>query len=263
MVNTIKSLDFMIIGAQKAGTTALSHFLSQHPGLVMAKGKEVHLFDAPDYSEHWAADEINQCYAAHFDGVNSALLWGEATPIYLYWSQIIPELNRYNPALKLIVILRDPVERAISHYEMEKSRANEELPLWQALWCEPKRLAQEEGRLGHAHRCHSYIDRGLYAAQINCIRRYFSDEKILILENDALKNQHAETLKKVCEFLGVDATYNIPAEKVFSGDYCNKRSSFYYWAIKVFLRWRFRSANLKLKTLLIDMGMSPNWHWLK
>lgn len=259
----MKSLDFMIIGAQKAGTTALSHFLSQHPAVAMARGKEVHLFDAQDYSKHWAANEINQRYAAYFDGASSALLWGEATPIYLYWSQIIPELNRYNPALKLIVILRDPVERAISHYEMEKSRANEDLPLWQALWREPKRLAQEDGRLGHAHRCHSYVDRGLYVTQINCVRCYFSDQQILILENDALKHQHAETLKKVCEFLGIDATYNIPSERVFSGDYRNKHSSLYYLIIKTILRWRFRCANLKLKTLLIDMGMSPRWHWLK
>ena len=253
----------MIIGAQKAGTTALSHFLSQHPDVVMAEGKEVHLFDAQDYSKQWTIDEINQRYAAHFKGANPALLWGEATPIYLYWSQIIPELKRYNPALKLIVILRDPVERAISQYEMEKSRANEDLPLIQALWCEPARLTQEGNYLGHAHRCHSYMDRGLYAAQITNLRRYFSDEQILILENSALKNQHMETLKKIYEFLGVDADYNIPSEKVFSGVYRNRRSSLYLGLIKLLLRKRFRSANLKLKALLIDMGMSPDWRWLK
>lgn len=258
----MKSLDFMIIGAQKAGTTALSHFLSQHPDVAMAKGKEVHLFDAPDYSTDWAANDINQRYAANFDGVSTAVLWGEATPIYLYRPEIIPELKRYNPALKLIVILRDPVERAISHYEMEAARSNEELPLWQALWRESKRLSDEGGHLGHAHRCHSYVDRGLYAAQIHCVRQHFSDEQILILENDALKNQHAETLKKVCEFLAIDAACSIPAESIFTGDYRNKYSSLYYSAIKIFLRWRFRSANVKLKMLLTDMGISSPWRWL-
>jgi hypothetical protein len=259
----VKPLDFMIIGAQKAGTTALSHFLSQHPDVVMAKGKEVHLFDAQDYSADWSQDKINQRYAAHFDGANPAALWGEATPIYLYRSEIIPELKRYNPALKLIVILRDPAERAISHYEMEKARSNEDLPLWKALWCESARLKQEGEQLGHAHRCHSYVDRGKYATQINCVRQYFSDEQILILENDALKNQHDDTLKKVYEFLAVDAGHDVPGERVFSGDYRNKYSSLYYSLIKMLLRWRFRSANVKLKMLLMDMGISPSWRWLK
>jgi hypothetical protein len=229
----------------------------------MAKGKEVHLFDGSDYSADWSADKINQRYATHFEGVNPTALWGEATPIYLYRPEIIPELKRYNPALKLIVILRDPVERAISHYEMERARSNEDLPLWQALWCESKRLAEEGGHLGHAHRCHSYVERGLYAAQINCVRQHFSDEQILILENDALKNQHVETLKKVCEFLAVDGAYSIPAESVFSGDYRNKYSSLYYSLIKMLLRWRFRSANVKLKMLLVGMGISPSWRWLE
>ena len=259
----MKSLDFMIIGAQKAGTTALSYFLSQHPDVAMAEGKEVHLFDSGDYSADWATDEINQRYAPHFQGVNSDALWGEATPVYLYLPEIIPELKRYNPALKLIVLLRDPAERAISHYEMEKSRSNEDLSLWQALWCEPKRLAQEAGYLGHAHRCHSYVDRGLYAEQISRVRHHFNDQQILLLENDALKNQHTETLKKVWEFLAIETTYRIPPEKVFSGDYGSKYSSFYYSIIKILLRFRFRSANLKLKMLLIDMGISPSWRWLK
>lgn len=259
----MKSLDFMIIGAQKAGTTALSHFLSQHPDVVMAKGKEVHLFDAPDYSADWFANEINQRYAAYFDGANPALLWGEATPIYLYRPEIIAELKRYNPELKLIVILRDPAERAISHYEMEKSRSNEDLPLWKALWCESARLKQEGEKLGHAHRCHSYVDRGKYATQINCVRQHFSDEQILILESDALKSQHAETLKNVFEFLGVDAGFYVPEERVFSGDYRNKNSSLYYSLIRKLLRWRFQSANAKLKLLLNDMGISPSWRWLK
>lgn len=259
----MKSLDFMIIGAQKAGTTALSHFLSQHPDVVMAKGKEVHLFDAPAYSSKWTVDDINQYYAPHFESANPAARWGEATPIYLYRPEIIPELKRYNPELKLIMVLRDPAERAISHYEMEKSRSNEDLPLWKALWCESARLKQEGEQLGHAHRCHSYFDRGKYAAQINCVRQHFSDEQILVLDNDALKYQHAETLKKVFEFLAVDASYQVPEESVFSGKYRHKDSSLYYSLMKKLLRWRFQSANATLKLLLDDMGISSSWRWLK
>lgn len=259
----MKSLDFMIIGAQKSGTSALSYFLRQHSDVHMAAGKEVHLFDAPDYSNSWSVDDINQRYAIFFEGADQSLLWGEATPIYLYWSEIIPALKRYNPALKLVVILRDPAERAISHYEMEKSRTNETLPLWLALLREPKRLLAEGKNLGHSHRCHSYMNRGLYADQLANVRQYFSDEQILVLESEELKHAHAETMEKVCEFLAIDPTHGIESERVFSGNYQKKHLSPYYALIKVCLNWRFRAANMKLKTLLIDMGMKPDWYWLK
>lgn len=259
----MKSLDFMIIGAQKSGTSALSHFLAQHPDVCMAAGKEVHLFDADDYSLDWVADDIDQRYSAFFERADDACIWGEATPIYLYWTEIIPALKRYNAALKLIVILRDPAERAISHYAMEKSRANETLPLWLALLCEPMRLASEGERLGRSHRCHSYVDRGLYAEQLANVRQYFSDKQILVLESEALKYQHKETMEKVCQFLAIDPAHGIESEQVFSGNYQKKHLSSYYALIKMCLQWRFRAANTKLKMLLVDMGISPDWRWLK
>lgn len=259
----MKSLDFMIIGAQKSGTSALSHFLAQHSDVCMAAGKEAHLFDAPDYSQAWTPVEINQRYSSYFKGADESLLWGEATPIYLYWSEIIPALKRYNPALKLIAILRDPAERAISHYEMEKSRKNETLPLWLALLRESQRLISEGKKLGHAHRCHSYVDRGLYADQLACVRQFFSDEQILVLESDELKYQHKTAMEKVCQFLAIDPTHGIESERVFSGNYQKKHLSPYYALVKACLKWRFRVANAKLKMLLVDMGVIPDWRWLK
>jgi len=263
MANMVKTLDFMIIGAQKSGTSALSHFLSQHPDICMAAGKEVHLFDAQDYSNDWTADDINQRYAPYFEQAKQTALWGEATPIYLYWSEIIPALKRYNPKLKLIVILRDPAERAISHYEMEKSRANETLPLWLALLREPRRLLLEGPTLGSAHRCHSYVERGLYAGQLAYVRQYFNDEQILVLESDTLKYQHSASMEKVCQFLAIDSAHSIQSERIFSGSYRKKHFSLYYAVVKACLNWRFRAANVKLKILLIDMGITPDWRWLK
>ncbi len=259
----MKSLDFMIIGAQKSGTSALSHFLSQHPDVCMAAGKEVHLFDAEDYSSDWTVEDINQRYSVYFEGADESLLWGEATPIYLYWTEIIPALKRYNPALKLIVMLRDPAERAISHYEMEKSRANERLPLWLALLREPKRLMAEGARLGCSHRRHSYVDRGFYAEQLANVRQYFSDEQILVLESDSLKHEHAASMEKVCQFLAISSSHSIKAERIFSGAYRKKHLSPYYAILRACLSWRFRAANMQLKSLLTDMGIAADWRWLK
>ena len=114
---------FVIVGAQKCGTTALAHFLSQHPEIGMASPKEVHLFDSPKYSDDWTPEQIDERYRSFFDHCGDVSIRGEATPIYMFLPEIARELARYNPELKLLVLLHDPVERALSHYYMEKNRA--------------------------------------------------------------------------------------------------------------------------------------------
>ena len=130
-------LDFMIVGAQKCGTSALAHFLSQHPEIGMASPKEVHLFDRPGYSSDWTPEQIDDHYGSQLGHCTGARILGEATPSYMFVPEIGRDLARYNPDLKLIVLLRDPVERAISHYYMEKGRGRERRPLWFALLREP------------------------------------------------------------------------------------------------------------------------------
>ena len=93
------------------------------PGGVRSPGgtsvpREVHLFDAPDYSPDWTPARIDDRYRPCFALCDDGTLQGEATPIYLFLPVIAGELKRYNPGLKLIVLLRDPVERAISHFYM-------------------------------------------------------------------------------------------------------------------------------------------------
>ena len=118
----------MIVGAQKCGTVALHRFLSRHPEIGMSSRKEVHLFDAPEYSNDWTPEQIDERYLPFFAHCAGARTRGEATPIYLFFPEIARELKRYNPELKLIVLLRNPVQRAISHYYMEKNRDAEHRP---------------------------------------------------------------------------------------------------------------------------------------
>jgi len=214
----MKTLGFMIVGAQKCGTTALSHFLSQHPAISMADPKEAHLFDSINYSSDWSLDEINAQYTSFFSHGVEETIRGETTPIYLYFKEIAAEVKKYNPGLKVIVQLRDPVERAVAHYYMEKGRGAESLPFWSALLFEPIRLLLDRSpRIeGSARRVHSYRSRGLYSHQLKNIYRHFSQDQVLVIKTEDLMNRHEKTLERVFEFLGVGKDIKIPDEIVFS-----------------------------------------------
>lgn len=213
----MKKLDFMIVGAQKCGTTALSEFLDQHPKIQMAQGKETHLFDGKQFDSKWSADEISNEYESFFPESANADLMGEATPIYLYFPEIAERLTKYNPDLRLIVILRDPTERAYSHYLMEYERGNESKPFWLALLLENYRIAQDENPRDESSslRRHSYRSRGCYARQLENLLSHFPQEQILVLRNEELRDDHAETLKRVFEFLGVPEA-QVESRTVFS-----------------------------------------------
>ena len=217
-------LGFVVAGAQKAGTTALAQFLAGHPDVSIAASKEVHLFDAPDYSPAWTPEEIDDRYRPHFahtDFDRGALdmMLGDATPIYLFLPEVAAELKRYNPELRVIVLLRDPVRRAISHYHMERARDAEWLPLWLALLAEPLRLARcRDGRAeGAAMRVHSYRRRGLYSVQLGNLFASFARRQVLLVRSESLKERHEATLRRIFGFLGVAQDVRVPAARVFAG----------------------------------------------
>ena len=212
-------LGFMIVGAQKCGTTALAHFLSRHPEIGMASPKEVHLFDSPDYSTAWTAREIDERYRPWFSHCAGEAIRGEATPIYMFLPGIAPELERYNPDLKLIVLLHDPVERAISHYYMEKGRNQEHCALWLALLSEPLRLRRCRNPLAHgsAMRLWSYRRRGLYSVQLRNLFRYFERDRVLVVRTRDLLQRHDTVLARVFAFLDVSEHVRIEPEILFRG----------------------------------------------
>lgn len=210
-------LDFMIVGAQKCGTTALAHFLSRHPGIGMADPKEVHLFDAPDYSGDWSPEEIDERYRPSFAHCPGAAIRGEATPIYMFLPEVARELERYNPELKLIVLLRDPVERAVSQYCMERDRGDEHLPLWRALSSEPFRLrrCRDARQADSAMRRHSYRWRGLYSLQLRNLYRFFRKDRVLVIRTRDLLQHHDAVLRQVFAFLGVSGDMRIAPGMIY------------------------------------------------
>ena len=212
-------VDFMIVGAQKCGTTALASFLAAHPEIGMAAPKEAHLFDAPEYGPHWTRSRVDARYARCFAHCPDARLRGEATPVYLYFPEIAAELVRYNPALKAVVLLRDPAERAVSHYHMQRSRGAERRPLWLALLLEPFLLRRDRDPRGKASptRERGYRARGRYAGQLENLYRHFPPERVLVLRQGELLDDHDATLRRAFAFLGANPDVRVPAARVFEG----------------------------------------------
>mgnify|MGYP001556542574 CR=1 FL=1 len=188
---------FIIGGVQKGGTTALFDHLGEMGELSLSREKEVHFFD--DETIDWARPDYVAYHAsfAPFDGRPR----GEATPIYLYWPNSLARIAAYNPAMKLIVMLRDPVQRAWSHWKMEYARGAETRPF---AWC----IREGRQRLFDAepwgfHREASYVERGFYGEQIANLLDLFPREQLLTLRAEDLRAAPAATLAAVRAFLGV------------------------------------------------------------
>lgn len=248
--------DFLIIGAQKAGTSSLYEWLTSHPDVLSARTKELHFFD-----RHRADDSID-AYWPNFPlrarmFILSRLrrrqvVTGEATPMYLVDPRIPGLVHSHLPSVKLIVILRDPVDRAVSQYWMELNRGNETLSLDGALRAECERirgdkLALERGEPApQAFRTGSYVLRGRYADQLENWLEYFSSSQILVVEFTDLCNQPAEVYRTALEFLGVDPQIApLPAFKTVNAGAKQQPAE----ETLVWLREMFYSSNERLAEL--------------
>ena len=206
-------VSFVVVGAQKSGTTALFHFLSQHPDIVVPDAKELHFFD--DDSLNW--DRPNyRLYERRFRKAKNTGLLGEATPCYIYWPQALERLYDYNPRVKVIALFRDPVERAHAQWRMIRGRGVEDLSFSEAIREGRKRL---EGLPleDPALRRLAYVERGFYAWQVERLLDIFPRRHTLLLRQEDLSDAHDETLSRVLDFLGV-RDMAIPQSRVFVGE---------------------------------------------
>ena len=191
-------VDFVAIGAQKAGTTALFEYLKDDHRLNLSNVKEVHFFD--DETLDWLAPDYG-LYHARFN-MDRPGLKGEATPIYIFWPDSLERLRAYNPSVRLILMLRDPVERAYSHWRMEYARGIEKYPFAWAIREGRARVAQALPK--HAnHRVFTYVERGFYGAQVRRLFTLFPRDQVLIERADALKTDPTLVLARVCIHLGL------------------------------------------------------------
>lgn len=196
---------FIIGGVQKGGTTALASYLAAHPGVELPAGKEAHVFDDPAYDDGWTAAEVDARFAAHWSEPPAGRVCGDATPITMAHARLVQRAARYNPAMRWIVLLRDPVERAVSHYHMIRGWGAEPHSLFRAILAEPFRLRRDADAWapGSPARYWSYVARGRYARQLDHLFRHFSREQVLLLRSRDLAARPAETMALVLAFLGL------------------------------------------------------------
>ncbi len=209
-----RKIDFLIVGTQKGGTTALDSYLRSHPEICMAVQKEAHFFDDEECFQH--GDPNYYKYHSLFKPNRSNRILGEATPIYMYWKSAPGRIWHYNPRMKIIIILRNPIDRAYSSWYMLQERGIDTLSFWEAIQAESQRLSEVEP---YQHRFYSYIDRGFYSVQLQRIWTYFPRHQTLIILNDDLRTHVKDTLDKVCTFMDISYFRSVEPLNVFSASY--------------------------------------------
>jgi hypothetical protein len=196
--------DFLGLGVQKGGTTTLQRLLEQHPGAFLPPAKELHFF-----SLHYAEGEA--WYRQQFAGARPNQRCGEITPYYLFHPEAPARIQRLQPQVRLMVLLRDPVERALSQYFHSRRLGLEPLELEPALAAEEQRLAGAEAAVAAAagrhrsHQEHSYVARSRYGEQLLRLERLFPADQLLVLRSEALFEQPEPTWQQVLAFLELEA----------------------------------------------------------
>lgn len=224
-MNKRYSPSFFVVGAQKAGTTALHHYLARHPDIFLPTVKETHFFDDGHGEYRLGVEHYLDTY---FRADAPRAIAGEVDPEYLFFPEAAARIAGHFPDAKLIFVLRDPVARAYSHYQMTLSRGYERLDFAQAIAREDVRMAlmpetvngdtervfyqpaapteaERRSLFNHVVRSDfSYVGRGFYFRQVARYLEFFPRERMLFLLADDLKHDAVGTLKRVYAFLGVD-----------------------------------------------------------
>jgi hypothetical protein len=238
-------LSFVIGGAQKAGTSTLNRLFRLHPEIQMARHKEPHFFD--DEQRDWTDPSYDDLHA-EFRKLDSRLR-GESTPITLYWRPAIRRLHAYNPSVKLIFVLRDPVERTFSQWCKEYSLGRETLPFSQAIR-EGRARVRAEAEIEGLHRYVSYVERSLYGEQLQHALEYFPREAIHCEIFEELFLDRPAGLRRIARFLGIG-----PWPDELPDVHLNPRREYQYpstlaGADREYLRTLFREDRAAVEALL-------------
>ena len=189
--------NFLIIGAPRSGTTSLSEYLGTHPQVFTSREKELHFFDRRFHrGVEW--------YARQFARAKGKIAIGEATARYMYGAEVMARMHGLLPEAKLIAILRNPVDRAYSHYWYFRARGWEPLDFAGAI------AAEEREAQAHSRARRFYLEGGRYLKYLRVVCESYPRDALLVLLFDDLHAAPGATFTTVCRFLGVDDTFVPP-----------------------------------------------------
>jgi hypothetical protein len=213
---------FLIVGAQRCGTTSMYKTLSQHPMVLPAVlHKGAHYFDTgyghgPAWYRGHFPLQVTARRAASAPG--RLPITGESSPYYMFHPLAGQRIATDLPGVKLLVLLRDPVERAYSAHET--ARGFETEPFERALELEPVRLAGEEAKLvadptyqSYSHQHHAYVSRGRYADQLRRLEGLFGRDRLHVVDSQRFFTDPEPVFAEVVDFLGIGAARGIAFEK--------------------------------------------------
>jgi Sulfotransferase domain len=236
----LERLDFILAGAQKSGTTALHYFLSRHPDITMGDQQEIHFFD----NDAMFVSEVDyEQLHKHYPPVARSMIAGDCTPSYLYYEPAAERIYRYNPKIKLLILLRNPVDRAFAHWNMQRFRGRESLDFFDAVREEQTRIA---GAPPTEARRFAYVDRGFYGRQLARLFKFFSREQVKTVKFEDFTGKQLETLASIFAFLGCKPLRSVrnkdrnivPYERAMN------------WEERVFLHHLFAEDIAKVEQLL-------------
>lgn len=182
---------YIIAGAMRCGTTALNSYLRAHPDIAVSSSKEVHFFDS-----NW--ERGLDWYLEQFPDSDDALAVGEATPNYMFRPHALDRLAATLPDVKLVVMLRNPADRAYSHYWHDRTRGKTDGEFGDVV---ARELAGED--IGPA----AYIDRGRYRWQIEEILKRFPAAALHVQAFEDMKSDPGRVYGEICGFIGVDPSF--------------------------------------------------------
>jgi len=205
--------NFLIIGAAKAGTTSLYHYLNQHPQIFMSPVKEPYFFsfvgETPNFQGPGAESVVNEAitdiekYKKLFENSISEIAIGESSASYLYIPKTAKFIHRYIPNIKMIAILRNPIDRAYSHFSMFVSEGREHISNFEkAILEEKKRLEMNWGWSWQ------YTSVGLYYNQLKRFYNIFNKNQILIILYEDFRNNTIDIVRDIFAYLNVDEKFN-------------------------------------------------------
>jgi len=200
-------IDFLVIGSQKCGTTSLYNYIVEHPDVIAPLTKELRFFDL-NFSKgpEW--------YAGHFPPIQFSIfnrqIKGEGTPYYIFHPRVPERVYYHFPKVKLIALLRNPIDRAYSHYNGRLRNGYENLSFEEAIEKEEERLKGEIDKIktiddyySYNHQNFSYLSRGIYYEQIKQWLKFFPRKQLLIICSEEFFSNPSATYKRVIAHLGL------------------------------------------------------------